>query len=65
MIEDAAMYLGRHPRNVDLILHDAVVCDEITVWFGQLDDNGQIMDDRIGIRMGSTKPESWRGAWRT
>jgi hypothetical protein len=26
-----------------------VVCDEIT----QLDDNGQIMDDRIGIRMGS------------
>jgi hypothetical protein len=46
-MEDASTYKGQQPINVDEIVHDAVMADEITLWFGRADGPA------IGVRMGA------------
>jgi hypothetical protein len=53
-MDDASMYKGQQPINVDEIVHDAVMADEITLWFVRVDG------EPIGVRMGGDDAKDLR-----
>ena len=53
MPTDAATFQGQQPINADAVVHDAVVGDEITVWFATA-------AGPIGLRMGGDEARDLR-----